>query len=86
MRRDRLTQQTLAGSEVHNIAEICDIDCLLHCGPEAESKHELFEPPEDEFPDAQEEVEEIEKFGLSIAKSIQDQSEQFGRRRKFDQD
>ena len=84
MRRDRLTQQTLGNSEIHNVSDICDIEILPHKDPEADMKYEIFQPPDGEYPDADEQVGEIERVGIAIAKSIHDQSEQFGRKKKFD--
>ena len=82
MRRDRLTQKTLGNTECHNLeGDICDIDHLPHTKAEA---YEKYTPPEEEYLDNVEGADGVEDYGLEIAKSIQDQSEQFGRRRKFE--
>ena len=50
---------------------------------DAEGKYGKSVPPEEEYPDADEEIKGVEKNGLEIAKSIQEQSDKFGRERKF---
>ena len=89
MRRDRLTQESLGTSykfesQVNNVENdlFCDIDCLPHTDADAEKKYGKLVPVEDEYPDADEEIGEIEKIGLEIAGGIQDQSNRLGRRRK----
>ena len=91
MRRDRLTQKTLGSDntsahQVHTAESeaFCDIECLPHTAKDAKEKYEKLVPAEEEYPDANEAVDSIEKIGLRIADSIQDQSNRLGRRRKYD--
>ena len=91
MRRDRLTQKTL-GSEntsAHQVNSVekelfCDIKCLPHNAKNVDEEHEKLVSVEDEYPDADEKLDPVEKVGLEIAKSIQDQSDRFGRKRRYD--
>ena len=93
MRRDRLTQETLGSSyklesQINSVEgeAFCDINCLPHTDVNAEEKYEKLVPVDDEYPDADEEIGEIEKVGLDIAKEIQDKSDKLGRRRKYEAD
>ena len=47
-------------------------------------RDEKMMPTEEEYPDAEEEVSSIEKAGLEIAKSIQEQSDKFGKKRRYE--
>ena len=91
MRRDRLTQETLGASyklvpQVNTVEKeaFCDIDCMPHFDDDAEGKYGRLVPVEDEYPDADEDVREVEKIGLKIAEEIQGRSDRLGRRRRYD--
>ena len=93
MRRDRLTQETLGSSyklesQINSVESeaFCDIDCLPHTDADAEVKYDKLVPVDDEYPDADGEIGEIEKVGLEIAEEIQDKSNRLGRRRKYEAD
>ena len=90
MRRDRLTRKTLGTthyvrSSVFKIApeELCDITCLPHKSENRDERYEIFVAPPEAYPDTPEEADPIEEVGLRIAKEIQEQSDQHGRKRKY---
>jgi len=91
MRRDRLTQRTLgtddkSSHQVNSVEKevFSDIKCLPHNAENIDVEHEKLVPVEDEYPDADERLDPVEQVGLEIAKSIQNQSDRLGRRRKYD--